>query len=153
MLEAGEISVDAFFLRGAGMRSMRQGAKSRGWWAGFVLGMIAFGIFTRVAHTGFVLWDKYLGDGLYAAMVYGIWRMWARTGAAAGGATATMAALEAFQLTLIPARMLGSESWGVRMAGRLMGVQFSWLDLVAYAAGIGCIYVAERDWGHSTRAK
>ncbi len=126
------------------MESMRQGATSRGWWAGFVLGMIALGIFSRVAHTGFVLWDKYLGDALYAAMVYGMWRLWVGTGAAAKGATATMAALEAFQLTLIPARLLGSDSWVVRMTGRLMGVQFSWLDLVAYAVGIGCIYVADR---------
>jgi len=33
--------------------------------------IIALGILSRLIHTGFVVLDKYLGDALYAAMVYG----------------------------------------------------------------------------------
>jgi len=33
------------------------------------------GILSRVVHTGFTIFDKYLGDALYAMMVYGIFRI------------------------------------------------------------------------------
>ena len=32
--------------------------------------IIAAGILSRVIHTGWIVFDKYLGDALYAAMVY-----------------------------------------------------------------------------------
>lgn len=122
---------------------MNRGAEWRARWGVRILGMIALGIFSRMVRTGFVVWDKYLGDALYAAMVYGIWRWFVGAGGAARGAAVTMTAIEVFQLTLIPARMLGSDSWVVRIAGRLLGVQFGWLDLVAYGVGIGSIYLAD----------
>jgi hypothetical protein len=54
-----------------------------------------------------------------------------------------MTAIELFQLTLIPARMLASEHWMTRICARLMGVEFSVLDLLAYGVGIGCIYLVD----------
>jgi hypothetical protein len=47
-----------------------------------------------------------------------------------------MVALESFQLTGIPAALYASNRLPLRLAGRLLGTQFHWLDLVAYAAGI-----------------
>ena len=32
--------------------------------------IVATGILSRVIHTGWIVFDKYLGDALYAAMVY-----------------------------------------------------------------------------------
>ncbi len=55
-----------------------------------------------------------------------------------------MTAIELFQLTMIPAHMLESERWITRICARLMGVQFSFLDLLAYGVGIGCIYFVDR---------
>ena len=103
--------------------------------------IIALGIFSRVLHTGFIVFDKYLGDALYAAMVYGVLRLWSRSARTEWVAMAIMAALEVFQLTLIPAHMMTNDSLAVRTAARLLGTQFSFFDLLAYAVGI---YTASR---------
>jgi hypothetical protein len=58
-------------------------------------------------------------------------------------ALALMTALELFQLTMIPARMLASGHLIVRMCARLMGTEFSFQDLIAYGVGIGGIYLAD----------
>jgi len=39
--------------------------------------------------------------------------------------------------------MLASGHLIVRMCARLMGTEFSFLDLIAYGVGIGCIYLAD----------
>ena len=51
------------------------GLKSRASWVLCLVGIITVGILSRVVHTGLVVVDKYLGDALYAAMVYGILRL------------------------------------------------------------------------------
>lgn len=92
-----------------------------------------------------MLFDKYLGDALYAAMVYAILRLFWRTSPAtlAAVAMAVMTVIEVFQLTMIPARLLASPHWIVRICARLMGTEFSFLDLLAYAVGIACLYLAD----------
>lgn len=97
------------------------------------------GILTRVFHTGFAIVDKYLGDALYAAMVYVILRLLWRDAAIALWAMAAMTAIELFQLTRIPAHLLASDQPLVQLSARLMGTEFSLLDLLAYAVGIACI--------------
>jgi hypothetical protein len=112
-----------------------------------IAGIIAMGILSRVVHTGLPVFDKYLGDALYAMMVYGILRLVWRPGASAASAMVLMTLIELFQLTMIPAQMLGSEHWMIRMIARLMGVQFSFADLLAYGVGIGCIYLVASSQG------
>ena len=112
-------------------------------WVFCIVGIIAIGILSRVVHTGFAVFDKYLGDALYATMVYGILRLLSRAAASAVCAMVVMTAIESFQLTLIPARMLASEHLITRICARLMGVEFSFLDLLAYGVGIGCIYLVD----------
>ena len=41
--------------------------RSRLSWVFCIVGIIAMGILSRVVHTGFAVFDKYLGDALYAA--------------------------------------------------------------------------------------
>ena len=119
--------------------------RSRASWALCLVGIIAMGIFSRVVHTGLVAFDKYLGDALYAAMVYAILRLlWRAPAVAVAVSTmAVMTVIELFQLTMIPSHMLASEHLIARMCARLMGTEFSFLDLLAYGVGIGCIYLAD----------
>jgi hypothetical protein len=117
--------------------------ESRLSWMICVVVMIALGILSRVAHTGLAVFDKYLGDALYATMVYGILRLFSRPAASAVCAIVIMTAIELFQLTMIPANMLASEHLMTRICARLMGVAFSSMDLLAYGVGIGCIYLVD----------
>ena len=102
--------------------------------------IILLGILSRLLHSGSVLIDKYLGDALYAAMVYMMMRLFSGALVSARTAAALMLGIELFQLTTVPARMWASELWIVRICGRLLGTSFSVFDLLAYAVGIGCIY-------------
>jgi len=79
-------------------------------------------------------------------MIYAILRLFRRAATAAACAMVVMTVIELFQLTMIPAHMLTNEHWIVRMCARLMGTQFSFLDLLAYGVGIGGIYLADCLW-------
>lgn len=113
--------------------------------------IVAAGLASRLAHTGFPLLDKYLGDVLYAAMVYVLVRLAAPGVRAWWWAAGAMLAVECFQLTLIPARMLASPSLPVRLCARLLGTQFSVWDLLAYALGIAGLAALEC-WTRARRA-
>jgi hypothetical protein len=117
--------------------------RSRLSWVFCIVGIIAMGILSRVIHVGLAVFDKYLGDTLYAMMVYGILRLFSRAGASAVCALVVMTAIELFQLTMIPAQMLASEHLMTRICARLMGVEFSFLDLLSYGVGIGSIYLVD----------
>jgi hypothetical protein len=106
---------------------------------GVVCWIVAAGLASRTIHTGFPIFDKYPGDALYAAMVYAILRLFIRTRPVALHAMAIMTAIELFQLTMIPAQMVQSPHAFTRICGRLLGAEFSFLDLLAYAIGIGII--------------
>jgi hypothetical protein len=124
--------------------------RSRLSWALYLVAIIAIGILSRVVHTGSTLIDKYLGDALYAAMVYVILRLRWMPPAAALSSMIVMTAIEFFQLTMIPAHFLASPHLIVRIFARLMGTEFSLLDLLAYAVGITGVYLmdslAARKW-------
>jgi hypothetical protein len=102
--------------------------------------IIAAGILSRVVHTGFVAWDKYLGDALYAAMVYALLRLVKPVGRMWPYAGAILIAVEVFQLTLIPAGLVNSPSLPMQLLGRMLGTQFSVADLVAYGVGIWAMH-------------
>ena len=115
------------------------------WWT-FLAATIAVGIASRMTHTGWVLADKYLGDALYAAMVYALIRLASRAPRwqVAAAAMTLMTAIECFQLTLLPAQLAASRSLPLHILGRLLGTQFSWNDLAAYAIGILAVFCIDR---------
>jgi hypothetical protein len=121
------------------------GLRSRVSWVFCLAGIIVIGVLSRIVHSGFLIIDKYLGDAFYAAMVYVILRLLWRTTAVAVGMSAmiTMTFVELFQLTMIPAHMLASDHLISRICARLMGTEFSFLDLLAYGVGIACICLAD----------
>jgi hypothetical protein len=89
-----------------------------------------------------MLIDKYLGDALYAAMVYVLLRI-VSSAAPRRIALASMAIMilvEVFQLTMIPARLLASDKLAVRILARALGTEFAFRDLNAYGVGIFAIY-------------
>src|SRR5258707_1053285 len=57
---------------------MVPGLRSRTSWILCLIGIVALGILSRVVHTGIAVFDKHLGDALYAAMVYAILRLFWR---------------------------------------------------------------------------
>ena len=85
------------------MEGMALGLRSRAFWVLCLVGIIAMGILSRVVHTGSVIFDKYLGDALYAAMVYAVLRLLWRPAAVAVSTIVVMTVIELFQLTMIPA--------------------------------------------------
>jgi len=108
--------------------------------------IIAAGLASRSVHTGLAIFDKYLGDALYAAMIHVMLRLARPTALPQTLAFASMVfmtVLEFFQLTMIPARMLANDNAAVRIVARLLGTEFHVLDLVAYAVGIGCVFLAD----------
>jgi hypothetical protein len=122
---------------------MTIGARSSRVWIFLLVGIIAVGMISRVVHTGLVVFDKYLGDALFATMVYTILRLLWRSASVALPAMVVMAGIELFQLTMIPAQMLFSKHLIIRICARLVGTEFSFFDLFAYAVGIRCIYVGD----------
>ena len=122
---------------------MTLGLKSRASWFLCLICIIGTGILSRLVHTGLAVFDKYLGDALYAAMVYVILRLLMWRKAVAVPTIVIMLGIELFQLTMIPAHMLASEHLVARICARLIGSEFSLSDLLAYGAGIGCIYLAD----------
>jgi len=123
---------------------MPQRTGARGFWWTLLVAIIVAGLLSRVAHTGVRVLDKYLGDALYAAMVYVLFRLTGRIAHVAVWAAVAMTAIELFQLTRVPAGMLHSGYLTVRACARLLGTEFSLFDLLAYAVGIGCIAAIDR---------
>ena len=97
--------------------------------------VIAAGLLSRATPTGCPLIDKYLGDALYAVLVFLLLPPQPPVRRAAI-AMAIMMGIELFQLTKIPAELAGDARLPVRVIGRLLGTVYSWTDLAAYAVGL-----------------
>ena len=110
-------------------------------WLFIAAAIIVIGVASRLTHTGWIVSDKYLGDALYAAMFCALFNaMWPlETRRNAIAALVLMLALEFFQLTLIPAHLAHSPSQPARILARLLGAEFSWLDIAAYVVGVGLV--------------
>lgn len=130
------------------MAAVRQfTTSSRGRYVAALLIVLLAGVVSRLLRTGQPLLDKYLGDALYAIMVYLLLSIAWRGGSIAAKAAlagAIMVAIETFQLTGIPARLARSTSLFARLLAIALGTSFSWRDLAAYAVGIVFVAVFDR---------
>ena len=117
---------------------------SRASWLLALGGILAAGLLSRIFPIGSILFDKYLGDALYAAMVYAILRLLRMGKPVLVPAIVIMLAIELFQLTMIPARLYASGHLALRIAAHVLGTTFSMLDLLAYAVGIAALYFCDR---------
>ncbi len=108
--------------------------------------VVAVGLASRRFPLGVALWDKSLGDALYAVMIYLLVAAArprstpARLGVAA---LALSVAIELFQLTGIPAGL----PRGLRF---VLGTTFAWHDMACYAVGVAAITAAHTAAASST---
>jgi Protein of unknown function (DUF2809) len=103
---------------------------------------IALGILSRLHPIGYPLYDKSLGDALYAVAAYlGLALLLRRKHRlfSAVLALAWCLTVEAFQATGIPAQY--AHLWLVRW---LIGTEFSWHDVACYVIGVTGVVVLDR---------
>jgi hypothetical protein len=97
---------------------------------------LTLGILSRRVPIGVHVWDKALGDALYAVAVYLALALVRPSGSPlsrALTAAGLCAAIEAFQLTGIPMTLARTPlRW-------LLGTSFAWEDLFYYAIGLAAI--------------
>ena len=102
--------------------------------------MVALGLASRRIHLGIALWDKSVGDVLYAVMIGFVVRL-ARPGIASrtlGLLTfAICFVIELFQRTGLPAR-------APRIVQLALGTTFAWHDVACYAVGALIAVVLDR---------
>lgn len=112
----------------------------------FAVLMVLAGVASRAFHSGAPLLDKYLGDALYAILIYILigagWPDMAIKRRALA-AFALVGAIEVFQITGVPARLARSGSPALKIAAIVLGTKFSWYDLLAYAVGILVVCLLE----------
>mgnify|MGYP000034909894 CR=1 FL=1 len=105
--------------------------------------VIAIGVLSRVVQTGNILFDSYLGDALYAALLYLILRIgWPQRAARdhANWAMVLVFAIELFQLTGIPLALRQSDNALLVALSIALGTTFGLNDVVAYGVGILAIF-------------
>lgn len=115
--------------------------------------VILLGVLSRLMPIGNILFDKYLGDALYAALLYLLLRIvWPRVVKSrimkphsakrshAIWAMLLVFAIELFQLTGIPLTLRQSGTPLFVVISIALGTTFSWLDVVAYVVGVFGIY-------------
>ncbi len=110
--------------------------------------LTGLGIVSRLFPIGFILWDKYLGDVVYAAVFYlGLSLIWS-SGTVTAKAVLSgvyVIAIETFQLTPIPLQLNRSHNAIIRLFAYLvLGSRFSGWDLLAY--GVGLAGMVGLDW-------
>lgn len=101
--------------------------------------VIALGVISRILRFENAIFDKYLGDALYAILFYLLISMLVSELRVIRKATIVfilMVTLELFQLTRIPMALSQNENVLARIAAMLLGTVFSWLDILAYLVGI-----------------
>ena len=121
--------------------------KHRSWLIHTLFLIILIGILSRVFNTGILVFDKYLGDSLYAAMFYLLLSIVWEHGKPSHKAfitTVLMIAIELFQLTLIPLHFRLSGSSILKAVSIVLGTEFGWFDIVAYMVGILVIYIFDK---------
>ena len=105
--------------------------------------VVLLGLTSRLVPVGNLLWDKYLGDVVYAAAFYlGLSLVWFRGSLQAKVILTAVfvVAIETFQLTPIPAQLGQSDHLAIKLFAYLvLGSRFSGWDLLAYGVGIAGI--------------
>ena len=111
---------------------------------GALLLTVALGLLSRKLHLHIPLWDKSLGDVLYAVAAYLVLALarprWSAR-RVAGWSLLFCLAVEAFQLTPIPLRLSGNP-----VLRLLLGTTFAWHDVACYFVGVGLIWAIDQAW-------
>jgi hypothetical protein len=112
--------------------------------------VIALGMASRILHFENAIFNKYLGDALYAILLYLLISILVgNISSITKGAIVFvfMIALELFQLTQIPLTFGQNKNVLIRFIATLLGTVFSWLDVLAYVVGIVVIAFIDKMTG------
>lgn len=107
---------------------------------------VFLGILSRNVELNSLLFNKYLGDALYAVLFYLLLGIVVPQPQATSRALMTsvfMVAVECFQMTGIPLEM-HRQGGLVKLLAIPLGTKFAWYDLVAYIVGIAGITAADQ---------
>ena len=98
--------------------------------------------------TGFIAFDKYLGDALYTAAIFWVLRLLGPTRRAVWTGWLSFGIsllIELFQITGIPLAMRNSGSIWLQVMSIALGTEFSPWDILAYGVGaVGCMLLTLR---------
>ena len=114
-------------------------ASRRGIYISLAVVVFVLGIVSRRVELRNEIWDKYLGDALYAVIFYlGLAIIWPSQSIVVRAlATAVFViCVECFQITGIPAQMRKNGNALMRLAAVVLGTKFSWWDMLAYFVGL-----------------
>ena len=103
---------------------------------------VALGLASRLHPVGWYVYDRALGEILYAVAAYLAWAMLLHRQPprfVAALAFASCVAVEVFKLTGVPAA--NQDVWFVRW---FLGMTFAWLNIGYYALGV--LLIAAADW-------
>jgi hypothetical protein len=112
----------------------------------YLIGIVALGIVSRLLPIGLVFFDAYLGDALYAAMLFElalILRPRLAPYRAAALAWLLVGAIELFQLTSIPLALREQGNPLLRLVSVALGTTFSLVDIAFYTLGIAVLLALE----------
>ena len=110
--------------------------------------ILVLGIVSRSVDLHCKLFNKYLGDALYAALFYvtlGMLfpRQFVRTRAIA--TSVFVVVVECFQLSGIPMQLRQQGGW-MKLISISLGTAFSWFDILAYGVGIAVMVAIDAGW-------
>lgn len=107
---------------------------------------IIIGISSRVFETGNPVFDKYLGDALYAILIYLLLGfLWDEIRPIIKLIISTIVVLmiEIFQISGIPLQLSQSDNILLRIISILIGTEFSFHDIYAYIIGLVIMYLLD----------
>ena len=112
--------------------------------------VFALGVVSRVGpKLGNDIWDKYLGDALYAVMFYLCLAIFAPRQSLLFRSVATavfVICVEFFQTTGIPLQMRNSGNALMKFVSVVLGTKFGWGDVLAYFVGLAAVSVFDRSY-------
>jgi len=109
--------------------------------------VIILGVISRLVNSDNIFINKYLGDSLYAVLVYlliSISPLKLTLIQQFYAALLILLCIEFFQLTLIPLHLSQSDNFFYKLLAKILGTTFSGYDILAYIVGLLVIFGFDR---------
>lgn len=104
--------------------------------------IILVGLLSRIVQLNNIIWDKYLGDMLYAVMFYYIFKLFIENHRKRLFVTfLLMVVFELIQLTGLPTYLSHTENFVFHILGFLIGSEFSFIDICVYIVGLSLLHL------------
>lgn len=128
-------------------------ASRRGIYISLAVVVFVLGVVSRRVELDNLIWDKYLGDALYAVIFYLCLAIaWPKQPILfrAFAIAVFVICVECFQITGIPAQMRKNGNAIVKLISVVLGTKFGWWDMLAYFVGLA--FILNFDWLYVSRS-